>query len=265
MFEQNYDVNSTPHLSPSVGYWAWCSLLMVLVFPGPLLATGWSPGDQVIDFGISLADGERQVLADAASMRGKFSVRVLWQMDPESCRLETRRDADARGAGQWVDVQDDGRFLGRPGHAVLQSVDALALTGAKGTVCDIGSRTGEFVAVSSDPTIQEREHPGGIVPPIGATVVLLRATAFYTPREVRVKAGQKVVWLYADGTREPHTVTSGACRGSDCSGGGAEFSSGLTLLRPGDQFEHLFQRPGVHPYHCDLHTAVMQGAVVVEP
>jgi len=96
-------------------------------------------------------------------------------------------------------------------------------------------------------------------------VLVLRATSFYPPREVRVKVGEKVVWLYADGSKEPHTVTSGTCRGSDCSGGGQAFASGPTLLKPGDRFEHTFTRPGSYPYHCDFHTGTMQGTVIVQP
>jgi len=55
------------------------------------------------------------------------------------------------------------------------------------------------------------------------------------------------------------------CRGLDCPGSGLAFASGPTLLKPGDRFEHTFMRPGSYPYHCDFHTANMQGTVIVQP
>ena len=93
--------------------------------------------------------------------------------------------------------------------------------------------------------------------------MVFRATPLFVPQEVTIQAGQKVVWIYADGAQEPHSVTSGACRGSDCSGGGKIFNSGLTLNKPGHRFEKVFETPGTFPYHCDLHLGSMQGTVSV--
>jgi len=100
--------------------------------------------------------------------------------------------------------------------------------------------------------------------PIGAVVVLFRATTFYLPHDVTIMPGQKVVWIYADGAQEPHSVTSGGCRVNDCSGGGKQFNSGLNLNKPGHRFEHVFKHPGTFPYHCDLHLGSMQGSVTVK-
>jgi plastocyanin len=144
-------------------------------------------------------------------------------------------------------------------------VEALAVVAEQGQACRVGSKPGEFIAVSSTPHPTNGGVPAAGDARLGATVLVFRATAFYTPREVRVKAGEKVVWLYADGSREPHTVTSGTCRGTDCAGSGLSFASGPILLRPGDRFEHTFLRPGSYPYHCDFHTATMQGTVIVRP
>jgi plastocyanin len=94
------------------------------------------------------------------------------------------------------------------------------------------------------PSPNVRADSGTAPPRTGATVLLLRATAFDMPREIRIRVGEKVVWFYADGSRTPHTVTSGACRGAGCSGGGQAFASGPTLLKAGDRFEHIFTRPG---------------------
>jgi plastocyanin len=95
-------------------------------------------------------------------------------------------------------------------------------------------------------------------------VVLFRATTFYLPRDVTIMPGQKIVWIYADGAQEPHSVTSGGCRVNDCSGGGKQFNSGLTVNKPGHRFEHVFKHPGIFPYHCDLHLGSMQGSVTVK-
>jgi plastocyanin len=94
--------------------------------------------------------------------------------------------------------------------------------------------------------------------------MIFRATTFFTPHEVTIEPGQKVVWIYADGAQEPHSVTSGGCRVNDCTGGGQQFKSGLTLNKPGHRFEHVFKYSGSFPYHCDLHLGSMQGTVIVK-
>jgi plastocyanin len=235
--------------------------LLLSLQGGPAQA-GWNPGELVIDYGVSLSDGERLIVLDTDAMEGKFTADLLWQMDPVTCRAQVLADRE------WADVRDDGMFRGRPAHARTPIVEAVALVAEKGQYCEIGAKTGEFLTVSTAPDQIIQEGSGGAQPPqppVGATVLVLRATAFYMPREVRVKAGEKVIWFYADGSKEPHTVTSGACRAGDCSGGGLAFNSGPSLLKPGDRFEHTFTRPGNYPYHCDLHMSTMQGTVIVQP
>ena len=222
---------------------------------------GWNPDDQVIDFGVSVSDGERLLIVDRDAGGTKVGTDLLWQVDPRTCRLQALVDSTGNGTAEWNNVHDDGSFQGRPSHAWVSSVEALAVVAERGKECRVGSKPGEFITVSNNP------QPTGAAGSsrIGATVLVFRATAFYMPREVLVRVGEKVVWLYADGSKEPHTVTSGACRGLDCPGSGLGFASGPTLLKPGDRFEHTFTRPGSYPYHCDFHTANMQGTVIVRP
>lgn len=97
----------------------------------------------------------------------------------------------------------------------------------------------------------------------GAGVIAFRATTFFLPQDVTIQQSQKVVWVYADVAQEPHSVISGGCRVHDCSGGGKQFNSGLTLNKPGQCFEHIFENSGTFPYHGDLHLGSMQGTVLV--
>jgi plastocyanin len=234
---------------------------VLLCLQGGPAQAAWNPGELVIDYGVSLSDGERFVVVDAEAVGGKFTADLLWQMDPVGCRVQALADRE------WTNIREDGAFRGRPAHVRTPLVEALALVAERGRHCEIGQKEGEFLTISPLPEKKQEAASGAQLPqpPIGATVLVLRATAFYAPREVRVKAGEKVIWFYADGSREPHTVTSGACRGGDCSGGGQAFNSGPSLLKPGDRFEHTFTRPGTYPYHCDFHTTTMQGTVIVQP
>lgn len=240
--------------------------LLLCLQGGPARAA-WNPGDLVVDYGVSLSDGERLVVVDAAEVERKFTADLLWQMDPLACRAQALADLNRDGIAEWTDVRDDGLFRGRPAHARTPLVEALALVAEPGRRCEVGAKPEEFLTVSTapGPVTQEESGAAGHSPAIGATVYVLRATSFYAPREVRVKVGEKVIWFYADGSKEPHTVTSGACRGADCAGGGQAFASGPSLLKPGDRFEHTFTRPGNYPYHCDFHASTMQGTVIVQP
>ncbi len=238
--------------------------LLLCLWAGPADAA-WAPGNLVLDYGIALSDGERLVVTDVGTVGQPFQADLLWQVDPGACRLQTLVAQAKGGVAAWADVPDDGWYRGHPAHAMVSMVEGLAVVALRGQRCEIGARDGEFVSVSTIPQQPVKGVEGAEPARIGASVLLLRATAFYLPREVRVKAGDTVVWFYADGSQEPHTVTSGACRGADCSGGGQLFGSGPTLLKPGDRFAHTFTRPGTYPYHCNFHTATMQGTVIVSP
>lgn len=230
---------------------------------GDSAGAGWNPGDQVIDFGVSVAGGERHVIVERDPAGTKFGIDLLWHMDQDSCRLQAL--ASSTGTAEWTNIPDDGMFQAHPAHARIASLQALSVVAEQGKECTVGMKPGEFITVSSIPPPVKAGGPAADGSRIGATVLIFRATAFYIPREVRVRVGEKVVWLYADGSKEPHTVSSGTCRGLDCPGSGLVFASGPTLLKPGDRFEHTFTRPGSYPYHCDFHTANMQGTVIVQP
>ena len=236
-------------------------LLLTWCLSAPALATvGWETGDIVLDFGVTVDPGESAVLVDKTEVGKPFFVEVTWKLNAENCFLQVQRSS-----GKNVFVEDDGLFEGRPGHAKFRQVEVLSLHAKAGKTCEIDAAKDEFVTVAREPR-GENEPNGSINPaPIGAVVMVFRATAFFVPENVTVKAGEKIVWIYADGAKEPHSVTSGACRVNDCSGGGQEFNSGPTLTKPGHRFEHVFTQPGTYPYHCDLHLGSMQGTVMVEP
>jgi plastocyanin len=238
--------------------------LLLSLWVGPVWAA-WGPGDKVVDYGVLLSDGEREVIVDVEAMGNKFEADLLWRIDSLTCRVQALIATERNGTAEWVNLRDDAAFDGNPAHARVPMAQGVAVTAHAGRQCDIGSKVGEFLTISTTPSPSIRADSGVAPPRTGATVLLLRATAFYMPREIRIRVGEKVVWFYADGSRAPHTVTSGVCRGTDCSGGGQAFASGPTLLKPGDRFEHTFTRSGTYPYHCEFHTATMQATVIVSP
>jgi plastocyanin len=80
----------------------------------------------------------------------------------------------------------------------------------------------------------------------------------FSPREVRIRTGQKVRWVNADNVF--HTVTS---------------TDSLDRLRPnglfnrslsrrGQTFEYTFRRSGTYHYYCQPHAPFMVGTVRVE-
>lgn len=80
----------------------------------------------------------------------------------------------------------------------------------------------------------------------------------YSPQNVMINVGQKVVWTNNDG---PHTVTSNPGP-SGCSPASTEaFSS--PLLNSGNTFQHTFNTPGTFAYHCEVHGCSMSGTVTV--
>jgi plastocyanin len=71
----------------------------------------------------------------------------------------------------------------------------------------------------------------------------------YAPREIKIKAGDTVVWVNDD--EKDHTVTA-----DDDS-----FDSGN--LGDGKSFRHTFKKAGKYKYHCEYHPRD-KGVVVVE-
>ena len=200
------------------------------------------------------------ILVDKTEVGKPFSVELTWKLNPENCFLQVQNNS-----GNNEVVTDDELFEGHPGHAEFSQIDALSLNAKPGKICEIDAAKDEFLTVARERQSEAQQHASHQSAPIGAIVMVFRATAFFVPSQVTVKRGEKIVWIYADGAKEPHSVTSGACRVNDCSGGGKKFDSGRTLIKPGNRFEHVFTKPGTFPYHCDLHLGSMQGTVTVKP
>lgn len=232
--------------------------------PASMATMGWETGDMVLDFGLNLESGERSVLVDKFGVGGPFFVELTWKLDPTHCRLQVQEAHTGDNAPGPVVVMDDGLFNGVASHAVFQKVDSVFVTAEEGQRCEIQPSDNEFLVVARAPRAPVPTEVGWSKAPIGAVVMLFRATTFFLPHDVTIHPGQKVVWIYADGAQEPHSVTSGGCRVNDCSGGGQQFNSGLTVNKPGHRFEHVFMHPGTFPYHCDLHLGSMQGLVTVQ-
>lgn len=240
-------------------------LLMVLASPFSAHATvGWETGDMVLDFGLDLEPGEQEVLVDAHEVGNSFFVELTWKLNSQHCLLQVQESTELDTTVITTLVKDDGLFGGVVSHAVFQHVDAVMVTAAEGKYCEIDPSEDELLVVARKSRAPVSVEDGLASAPIGAVVILFRATTFFLPAEVTIKTGEKIVWIYADGAQEPHSVTSGACRVNDCSAGGKHFNSGLTVNKPGQRFEHVFDNPGTFPYHCDLHLGSMQGTVIVQ-
>ena len=249
------------------------SVMLVVLVNGvwllglPLAAfstVGWETGDMVLDFGLNLESGESTVLVDKVEVGEPFFIELTWKLNSQNCLLQIRTSTGGEGRSTTTNAVDDGLFKGVVSHAVFQQVDEMVVTAQEGKRCEIQPSQDEFLVIARASRAPMASEIGWANVPIGAVVVLFRATTFYLPRDVTILPGQKVVWIYADGAQEPHSVTSGGCRVNDCSGGGKQFNSGLTMNKPGHRFEHVFKHPGTFPYHCDLHLGSMQGSVTVK-
>lgn len=237
----------------------WLLGLPLSAFP----TVGWETGDMVLDFGLNLESGDRTVLVDKVEVGEPFFVELTWKFNPQNCLLHVQT-SEGDGPPSTTLVVDDGLFNGVVSHAVFQQVDEVVVTAQEGHRCEILPSHDEFLVVARAPRAPVATENGWANAPIGAVVVMFRATTFYLPHDVTIMPGHKVIWIYADGAQEPHSVTSGGCRVNDCSGGGKQFNSGLNLNKPGQRFEHVFKHPGTFPYHCDLHLGSMQGTVIVK-
>jgi len=240
---------------------------VLMLLTGPLMASatvGWEVGDIVLDFGLDLEAGEQAVLVDKYEVGHPFFVELTWKLNAANCLLQIQKSTGQGNPVITQNVNDDGLFNGVVSHAVHPEVEAVMVTAAEGIRCEIDPSQDEFLVVARKARAPVSVEKGLASAPIGAVVILFRATTFFMPQEAAIKSGEKVVWVYADGAQEPHSVTSGGCRVNDCSGGGKHFDSGLTVNKPGQRFEHIFTNSGTFPYHCDLHLGSMQGTVVVQ-
>ena len=226
---------------------------------------GWSDADIVLDFGVDVEPGERQIIIDQAEVGYPFHVDVVWKLHPENCLIQILHDHDGDGTSEWSMLPDDRLFHNHQAHAIASNIEALAVAATIDQPCSMNPQLDEIFVVSEIKDLDGNNTVKLSSAPLGATVMILRATSYFTPDVVTITAGERVVWIYGDGAKEPHTATSGACRGTDCTGGGKKFDSGKTLNKAGHRFEHVFKYPGTFPYHCDLHTASMTGTVIVKP
>lgn len=158
----------------------------------------------------------------------------------------------------------DGTLNGVVSHAAHPEVEAVIVTVTDGKRSEIDPSQDGFLVKTRKPRAPVSEVKENASVPIGAFVMVFRATSFFMPKGVIIKPGEKVVWVHADGAQEPHSVTRGDCRVNDCSGGGQQFNSGLKLNKPWQRFEHVFTNSGIFLYHCDLHLESMQGSVTVQ-
>lgn len=246
------------------------SLMMLLLIACWFIPTahakfGWADADIVLDFGVDVEPGDRQVIVDQAEVGYPFHVDVVWRLHPTDCLVQVLPAPKDNNPAEWQTLSDDQLFKGNPKHIIASNIEALAVSAKEGKTCSMDPKKDEILVVSEIKNLEEQKAEPESSAPLGATVMVFRATAFFTPNVVTVKAGERVVWIYADGAKEPHTATSGKCRGIDCTGGGKKFDSGKTLNKAGHRFEHVFKKPGTFPYHCDLHTASMVGTVIVKP
>ena len=72
----------------------------------------------------------------------------------------------------------------------------------------------------------------------------------FSPANITIKPGTRVVWINRDST--PHTATAN---------NGRSFDSGR--LGPGQRFSHTFTTAGKKAYHCEIHSS-MKGSVTVK-
>ncbi len=239
----------------------------LMMLGGPIVAKatmGWEIGDMVLDFGLDLESGEQVVLVETSEVGHPFFVELTWKLNSDNCLLQVQESTQKDHSVRTKTVQDDGLLNGVVSHARYQNIEAVLVTAANGKHCEIEPSHDEFLVIAREPRAPVSAGEGLILAPLGAVVVVFRAPTFFVPSEVTIKPGEKIVWLYADGAQEPHSVTSGACRVNDCSGGGQVFNSGLTVNKPGQRFEHVFKNAGTFLYHCDLHLGSMQGMVRVQ-
>ena len=72
----------------------------------------------------------------------------------------------------------------------------------------------------------------------------------YAPAPLRIHAGDTVTFINDDG--EAHTVTA-KNKSFDSAG-----------MDSGDRWQHMFMRPGIYPYFCQLHP-YMKATIIVLP
>lgn len=88
-----------------------------------------------------------------------------------------------------------------------------------------------------------------VIPAAPETIIVEIKSNAFSPKEIRIRAGEKVKWINQDTIG--HTVTAD------------DFLFGSNLLAQGDEIEFNFSAPGIYKYHCGPHPK-MKGTVIVE-
>ena len=79
----------------------------------------------------------------------------------------------------------------------------------------------------------------------------------FKPMNIKIRAGTKVVWINDDEvehyvnteTHPAHTYFR---------------DQNSRVIKKGEDFETVFNKPGIYPYHCSAHASVMTGNILVE-
>ncbi|MDA0738883.1 MAG: hypothetical protein O2999_10665 [Nitrospirae bacterium] len=98
---------------------------------------GWADADIVLDFGIEVEPGERQIIIDQAEVGYPFHVDVVWKLHSENCLIQTLQDRDGDGTSKWSTLPDDRLFHNHQAHAIASNIEALAVAATKGQPCSM--------------------------------------------------------------------------------------------------------------------------------
>lgn len=89
----------------------------------------------------------------------------------------------------------------------------------------------------------------------------------FSPKEMRIRAGETVTWTNEDSTR--HTVSAADPDQWGTPGSG---DASADWMQKGDSWSHPFMQPGTYHYYCKPHASMgsggmysgMTGTVIVE-
>lgn len=91
-------------------------------------------------------------------------------------------------------------------------------------------------------------------------IVVKPGSMMFTPQEVKIKAGDSVVWVNHDGKTHWLTSVGPSSLGTVI---GAENLFIYSLILPDEIYRHAFTEADTYYYYCPIHDA-MWGTVIVE-
>jgi plastocyanin len=97
---------------------------------------------------------------------------------------------------------------------------------------------------------QQAQNQGTNQTDIGAGTTVSMKNFAFDPAELKIKAGDTVVWTNKDTVS--HNLVSDS---------GAEIIS--PTISTGGTYSHTFNTPGEYAYHCEIHTG-MNGKIIVQ-